>query len=121
MPNLFVHGKLRKGGCDCGLIAGASLLGYAETEQEFALFMVNKSPFVTKRPVCRIKGEVYSMTDDMLALIDRLEGHPRVNKRELVPVKLSDGSAVEAWLYFYGQPLQNSVLIESGEYPDLKA
>jgi gamma-glutamylcyclotransferase (GGCT)/AIG2-like uncharacterized protein YtfP len=116
MNNLFAHGKLRKGGSDNRLITGAGMLGQAVTEQDFALFLANKKPVITKRPVSKIKGEVYSITDDMLALIDRIEGHPRVNKREIVRVTLENGNVIEAWLYFNVQPLQNSVLLESGEY-----
>ena len=119
MPHLFAHGTLRQGGRSNGLIAGAASLGRAETAEDYALFIIKNKPVVTKRPVTKIKGEVYTVTDDMLTLVDRFEGHPRINKRDMVPVKLEDGSTVEAWLYFHIQPLRESVLIESGEYTDL--
>jgi gamma-glutamylcyclotransferase (GGCT)/AIG2-like uncharacterized protein YtfP len=56
----------------------------------------------------------------MLMLIDRFQGHPRINKRELVPVKLEDGSSVDAWIYFHIQPLRDSKLVDSGEYIEQK-
>lgn len=120
MDYLFVHGTLRRGCRDNGLLADGTFSGRAETAQHYALCLVNEKPLVTKRPVSAIKGEVYAVTDEMLRLVDRFAGHPRVNRRELVSVQLEDGQTVEAWLYFYIQPLHNAALIESGEYAELK-
>ena len=60
------------------------------------------------------------MSDDLLTLLDQFDGHPSINKRDLVTVKLEDGNTVEAWLYFHVLPLRNSIVIKSGEYTDLK-
>ncbi|MBI5211902.1 MAG: gamma-glutamylcyclotransferase [Nitrospirae bacterium] len=120
MHNLFIHGTLRRGCSNNKLLSGADFIGCAETTQDYALFMVDKKPLITKRPVSKIKGDVYSMTEDMLTMVDRLKGHPRINKRELVSVKLEDGKTIEAWLYFHIHPLRNSILIESGEYTEQK-
>jgi gamma-glutamylcyclotransferase (GGCT)/AIG2-like uncharacterized protein YtfP len=120
MHYLFAHGTLRQGGRNNGLIAGATLLGRAGTVEDYALFIIKNKPVVTKRPVTKIKGEVYSVTEEMLMLIDRFQGHPRINKRELVPVKLEDGSSVDAWIYFHIQPLRDSILVDSGEYIEQK-
>jgi gamma-glutamylcyclotransferase (GGCT)/AIG2-like uncharacterized protein YtfP len=117
MPYLFAHGTFRKGGRNNNLIESAISLGHAVTEQDYALYTIKGKPVVTKLPQTKIKGEVYAVSDEALTLVDRLEGHPRINKRDLVPVKLEDGNTVEAWLYFHIQPLRESVLIESGEYP----
>lgn len=120
MSYLFVYGTFRKGCSDEKLIAGAETLGTAETVEQYALCLINKKPVVTKRPMSTIKGEVYSLTDEMLTKVDRLEKHPHINKRELVPVKLNDGNVVEALLYFHMQPLRDSVFIESGDYTEAK-
>jgi gamma-glutamylaminecyclotransferase len=120
MPYLFAHGILKTGGRNNNLISSSVLLGNAVTEQDYALYTVNNKPLVTRLPKTRIKGEVYAVSDDTLTLVDRFEGHPRINKRDLVTVKLEDGNTVEAWLYFHIQPLRESVLIESGEYTDFK-
>ena len=121
MHYLFAHGTLRQGCHNSGLIAGATLLGFAGTVEDYALFIIKNKPVVTRRPVTKIKGEVYSVTEEMLTLVDRFQGHPRINKRELVPVKLQDGSSVEAWIYFHIQPLRDSVLVESGVYIEPKS
>ena len=116
MVNVFIHGNMRSGGKDNKLIPGAVLLGRAETESDFALVLIKGDPYVTKRPVSKIKGEVYSVDDRLLGLIDKLNKHTRTTKRELVKAKLEDGQETEAWLYFYTEPLSKSILVESGEY-----
>jgi gamma-glutamylcyclotransferase (GGCT)/AIG2-like uncharacterized protein YtfP len=120
MHYLFAHGTLRQGCVNNGLMAGGALLGAAETSEEYALCLIDEKPVVTKRPLSTIKGEVYSVSDEMLIVLDRFNTHPRVNKRELVSVKLADGTGVEAWLYFYIQPMRNSVFIETGDYAGQK-
>ncbi|MBF0559465.1 MAG: gamma-glutamylcyclotransferase [Nitrospirae bacterium] len=116
MVNVFIHGNMRSGGKDNKFISGAVLRGRAETESDFALVLIKGDPYVTKRPVSKIKGEVYSVDDNLLGLIDRLNKHKRITKRELVKARLENGQETEAWVYFYTEPLNNSVLVESGEY-----
>jgi len=116
MVNVFIHGNMRSGGKDNKFISGAELLGRAETESDFALVLIKGKPYVTKRPVCKIKGEVYSVDDPLLGLIDKLNRHTSITRRELVSARLEDGRKTEAWMYFYTEPLNNSILVESGEY-----
>jgi len=120
MHCLFVHGSLRRGCRDNGLISAGTFLNRAETAKHSALCPVNEKPPVVKRPVSVIKGEVYSVTDEMLTVVKRIMGQKRINQRELVPVRFEDGQTVDAWLYFYIQPLHSYTLIESGEYVELK-
>jgi gamma-glutamylcyclotransferase (GGCT)/AIG2-like uncharacterized protein YtfP len=116
MPYFFAHGQLRQGGRNQAIMADSESRGAAETEGAYALFKVNENAVITKRPVSKIKGEVYDIKEEKLSTLDRFEGHPRVCARELVPVRLDDGKVVDAWLYFYIQPLHNSVLIDSGDF-----
>jgi gamma-glutamylcyclotransferase (GGCT)/AIG2-like uncharacterized protein YtfP len=116
MNTYFAHGLFRKGRTNHKLLSACVCLGEGATEQAYVLFIMNRKPCLGKREVSPIKGEVYLVPDEVLALIDRMEGHPRINKRELVKVKLTDGSTVEAWAYFHMQPLHNETLIDSGDY-----
>jgi gamma-glutamylcyclotransferase (GGCT)/AIG2-like uncharacterized protein YtfP len=118
MPYLFAHGDLRREGRNKAIMADADFVGSAETDEAYALFLVDRKAVITKRPSARIKGDVYSVTDEKLATLDRFEGHPRITNRESVSVKLEDGKTVQAWVYFNVQPLHNSVLIESGDFMD---
>jgi len=116
MPYLFAHGDLRQGGRSQVMMADSTYVGAGETEEAFALFTVNKRPIITRRPSIKVRGDVYSISEDKLTALDRFEGHPRITKRESVKVILKDGKTVEAWVYFNIQPLHNSVLVESGDF-----
>jgi gamma-glutamylcyclotransferase (GGCT)/AIG2-like uncharacterized protein YtfP len=116
LKNIFVHGRLRRGGLNHSIVSSCAFLGEGRTAQQYALCVMNNKPLVTKRQSSTVKGEVYSVDDPTLQVIDRFEGHPHVNKRELVLVQLEDGQAIEAWIYFHMQPLRDSQLIESGDY-----
>jgi gamma-glutamylcyclotransferase (GGCT)/AIG2-like uncharacterized protein YtfP len=116
MPYLFAHGQLRQGSRSQAMMADSELVGAAETDEAYALFTINDKAVLTRRPVSKIRGDLYSVTEDKLVMIDRFEGHPRICNRELVPIKLDDGKIIEAWAYFYIQPLHNSVLLDNGDY-----
>ncbi len=115
MQTVFIHGKLRKGCSDHHVMSKEACLGTAETTELYALYMMDNKPYVTKRPASTIKGEAYTVSKEALSVLDRWERHPHINKRELVPVRLADGTMVDAWLYFHIQPLRSSTLVESGD------
>lgn len=118
MNYLFVHGTLRRGCSNNKVLSESELIGHAETAEDCALYNINRKPVLAKRAVSKVKGEVYSVNEDTLKMVDRLKKHPHINKREKVQVRLQDGNTVEAWAYFHIQPLHDSILIESGEYTE---
>jgi len=72
----------------------------------------------------RVRGVVYRLPAPKAALItlDEYEDiFPHVPGksvfvRELVSVTLDDGNESQAWAYFYSRPVDESRLIESGDY-----
>jgi gamma-glutamylcyclotransferase (GGCT)/AIG2-like uncharacterized protein YtfP len=72
----------------------------------------------------RVRGEVYEMTDPavVLQVLDEIEGYSPVEPdtslytRRVTPVRLDDGSVVDAWAYFYNAPLGHAERIRSGDY-----
>ena len=72
----------------------------------------------------RVHGEVYEMTDApaVLEALDEIEGYSpqepdtSLYTRTVTPVTMGDGSAVEAWAYFYNAPLGGAQRIPSGDY-----
>lgn len=67
----------------------------------------------------KVVGEVVQVTPDELVRFDRLEGHPNNYRREEVPVTLSDGTTLTAWVYGFpfkygGDEAKN--LIKSGDW-----
>ncbi|EMG36207.1 gamma-glutamylcyclotransferase family protein [Desulfocurvibacter africanus] len=111
---VFVYGTLRRSFQNHRLLSRSPCLGGAGTRERYALY-VGEYPFVVRdQPVSPIIGEVYKVDPATLMVLDALEEHPQVYRREKVPVVLDDGREIEAWLYFYPRP--GGRLIESGDY-----
>lgn len=56
-------------------------------------------PCVTQHGNTNIKGEMYSVDDETLARLDRLEGHPTFYERKRLHT-----TGGEAWVYLIDQP-----------------
>ncbi len=80
---------------------GARFLGGARTEAPYALYKDEHPVVLRDQPVSPIIGEVYDVSDGMLAMIDALEEHPRLYCREQAPVRLDNGHRLSAWIYFF--------------------
>ncbi len=112
---VFVYGTLRKGASNHDrYLSRARCLGPARTADSYALYLDGLPYVVGKESVCPIVGEVYGVDADGLVRLDGLEGHPNFYYREKVPVELSGGTVVEAWIYFY--PTPRGRLVASGDF-----
>ena len=47
-----------------------------------------------------VRGEVFTVSDETLAIADKIEGHPDFYERRMETVDLDDGASVEAWVYW---------------------
>jgi gamma-glutamylcyclotransferase (GGCT)/AIG2-like uncharacterized protein YtfP len=89
-----------------------------------ALFDLGIYPAAVPAEDSRVRGEVYELADPVAALrsLDELEGYrhgdPETSlyTRRRIPVRMDDGSTVDAWAYFYNAPLGRAERIESGDY-----
>ena len=89
-----------------------------------ALFDLGIYPAAVPAADSQVTGEVYELTEPVPALraLDELEGYrptdPETSlyRRNRTPVAMDDGTAVEAWAYFYNAPLGRAERIESGDY-----
>jgi len=89
-----------------------------------ALFDLGIYPAAVPDEGSRVVGEVYEMTQPAVALraLDELEGYrpgePETSlyTRRRTPVTMDNGTAVDAWVYFYNAPLGRAERIESGDY-----
>ena len=72
---------------------------------------------LTKEQTSTIKGELYKVDDNGLQTIDRIEGHPRLYKREEVQVVVN-GEEFKAWLYFCNEPYltEGAETVSNGDY-----
>jgi gamma-glutamylcyclotransferase (GGCT)/AIG2-like uncharacterized protein YtfP len=71
-----------------------------------------------------VKGELYEVRDAELAtsILDEFEEFSARRPRQslfvriVAPVTLEDGRKVNAWVYVYNKPIEESRLIPSGDY-----
>ena len=88
------------------------------------LFDLGLYPALVPAPDGQVWGEVYrtEAPAEVLAALDDIEGYraddpdKSLYSRQLARVILPDGSADEAWVYFYNAPLGQALRIASGDY-----
>ena len=113
---IFVYGTLQS---NCGnnrLLTDSTLLGSAETVEEYHMSVSGSIPFVNKNiHTTKIKGEVWEVKDiDAFQRIDSLESHPEWYRREVINVKLN-GKIIKAWIYFNDETT-HKYCIPDGDY-----
>jgi gamma-glutamylcyclotransferase (GGCT)/AIG2-like uncharacterized protein YtfP len=99
---VFVYGTLKRGQPNHHQLAGSAFRGEAELPG-LALYDLGPFPMAIAcdgANAC-ISGELYAVSTDHLAALDRFEGAPRLYQRQ--SHQLSDGRAV--WIYV-GRPRQ---------------
>ena len=73
-------------------------------------------PAFVKRGRTRIKGEVLTVNEDGFKSMDRLEGYPRLYRREQIRVHLVGGGSVLAWVYIMNALRADAPVIEGGDW-----
>lgn len=73
---LFVYGTLKRGCSNHAQMAGAEFVGAARTVPGYRLYDLGGFPAIAARAGDRdgVVGEVWSLTDDVLARLDLFEG-----------------------------------------------
>src|SRR5262245_18225372 len=96
-----------------GQLAAADLVGPGRIAGR--LVDLGAYPGAVVDPTGVIRGEVYRLRPPVRwAALDSVEGAQY--HREEVPVRLDDGRAVGAFVYWYRGPLDRSVPIPGGDY-----
>lgn len=123
---MFVYGTLRKdvrGQVLSPLCRDWAFLGYGTVGGRLYDFGAYPGAVPSDAPDERVRGELYRLPhpETMLPPIDRYEGcgdddeQPHEFERELVPVRMEDGSVETAWIYWY-RPEPRGRLLPSGDY-----
>lgn len=118
---VFVYGTLLSSQRNNDRLRGAEFLYKAKTVQKYRMSRTDNGesciPYVNPdRRVHTIKGEVYSVDNDLLRLLDRFEGHPHFYHREKTWVEIDEtGTQFEAWIYFYDRD-PNGNLVRHGDF-----
>lgn len=121
---LFVYGTLRR---DLNHPMGRLLNEHAEFLGEGTiqarLYDLGDYPGVVSSPHAaqRVRGEVYRLKDSgtVLSELDAYEGctgEAPLYVRQAVPVQLTSGEQVRAWVYFYNRSVVGCPEIASGDY-----
>ena len=93
---LFVYGTLKRGGAGAEHLRGAIFECAVATASGYALYDLGDYPALVAALDGVVEGEVYLVTLEHLAELDRYEGYPDLYDRQLVP--LADGSSAEAYV-----------------------
>ena len=62
-----------------------------------------------------VKGEMLTVDDEGLASMDRLEGCPRLYRRERIEISIAGGNAT-AWVYIMNRLPRNAMVIKGGDW-----
>ena len=104
MTNVFVYGSLRQGFHNHYLLEKSEQL-YDDAVIAGTMASLGGFPCVTTNGNNQIHGEIYSVDDETLARLDRLEGHPSIYCREIV-----HSSKGDVWVYL----IQDSSFYDGG-------
>lgn len=109
--NVFVYGTLMRGYHNHELLKSSDFVGYGTTFEEHLMLqnsphsipyvISNKDERLNKNLrnfLCHIHGEVYSVDESTLKMLDRLEGTPTYYFRETLGVDVTDGVNVRTLL-----------------------
>ena len=116
---VFVYGSLLSGGSGTKegafgnhrVIANAKFLGEHVTDASYHFLNLGAFPGVVEKGETAIKGEVYEVTDDIFASLDRLEGYPSFYGRKQI-----DTAYGKAWIYLLPKSYLSYSKVFSGNW-----
>lgn len=100
--NVAVYGTLKNGKSNHNYyLYDGKFVGHGDTKQKYPL-TIEGLPYMHKAPGKghNVEVEVYNVDKWTLDRLDRLEGHPHFYKREMIDIKMDDGSVMKCWVYF---------------------
>ena len=73
-------------------------------------------PAFVKEGETKIVGELLTVDDEGFASMDRLEGYPRLYRREEIEAFTAEGGCVRAWVYIMNSLPNGAKVIEGGDW-----
>ena len=95
MTKIFTYGTLLAGEPNHRVLRGSRCVGPARTPPRFKLVDLGSFPGMLAEGNTAVLGELYEVDDDVLAALDRLEGHPRFYLR--APIVLTGWMRAETY------------------------
>ena len=117
LHSVAVYGTLKKGRGNHRLLANSYCLGEGFTSSPYPL-VIDDLPYVIDREGSgwRVHVETYRVTDETLARLDSLEGHPDWYQRKQIQVQLYKGGTVSAWVYMIPDDKSTTHMHDTGIY-----
>lgn len=81
MHKVAVYGSLKKGFYNNDLLHDAEFIGVWITPAKFTMYDLGPFPAVVTGGTCSIHTEIYTVDDQILEMLDQLEGHPDFYRR----------------------------------------
>lgn len=115
MNTIFVYGTLKQGYHNNQLLRGSRFVGRATSLSPYAMLDGRGFPYLAEAADGHpVRGELFEVSDEVLANVDRLEGYPHHYTREVRQFATLDGRVHSAWVYLislekllgYGDPAQ---------------
>ena len=100
MNLVFVYGTLQTGQYNNYLLRTSQCLDEGEAEG-LTLYSMGGFPAAVRSAENdhTVVGELWQVDDDVLDILDQLEGHPNWYERQLWNVRVETGDLLEAWVY----------------------
>lgn len=100
---LFVYGTLKRGHGNNPLLRTSTFMGEAiSADKNYVLEGLHLIDLPKGHDIAPVKGDLYQVDAHGTWLrLDRLEGHPRIWRREIRPFITEAGKRVDAWVYVY--------------------
>ena len=116
MNTVFVYGTHKRGGSNHLFLRGQKFLGDARTAPGFTLYSLGDYPGMVRAPgdTAGVTGELWSVDDDCLAELDRLEGLAEGLYERIDVLLVPNGIAGSAQTYLYLRQLDG--LAPIGDY-----
>lgn len=108
---VFVYGTLRRGECNHRWLNNAPLLGRHRTAPRYTLFDLGPYPAAVAGGRAALVGEVYRLTQGLLARLDRLENYPKEYRRARIMTPYGP-----AWIYLYRRTPPDKPVIAGGDW-----
>ena len=115
MYKVFVYGSLKRGFHNFPFLKSSNKVGVATTQEPLVMTTLGSFPGV-RRPIgdevgAPVVGEIYSVDEDTLRNLDRLEGNGHFYQREVMATDIGP-----AWVYLLMEPSGNNYPQTDGKY-----
>ena len=117
---VFVYGTLKKDECSVKFLKNCVFEGVG-TVTNSALINLKAFPGMILGSFNKkywAKGEIYTITDGILNILDVIEAEGRLYKRIIAPVE-TDSGTVWCWTYIFLAPMPEKILIRNGHWRSL--